>query len=120
MRELRRGFWRWSARPWLAERQPSPPELGPKREQKREKRHDEERDLHYEKERLHDHCSPRTAERFVFFLAPRRLPPLRVDATLGLLQLAAGAAGAHGEDLGQDRERRLSWRVGADVESRGP
>src|SRR5688500_7845100 len=35
---------------WLAERQACPPELRPKREQKREKRDEEEGDLHYEEE----------------------------------------------------------------------
>lgn len=120
MRELRRGLPATSsiARS-LGERQARPLELGPKRQQKREKCHHEDGDLYHQEERLHDHCSTRTGEWFDFFLASRGLGAICVDPAFGLLQLAAGAAGADGEDLGQDRERRLGRRVGADVESRG-
>ncbi len=42
---------------------------------------------------------------------------LDVDALLRLAQRAARTLGAHGEDLREDRERRLRLRVGADVEA---
>ena len=42
---------------------------------------------------------------------------LDVDPLLRVAQRAAAAAGADCEDLGQDRERRLLLRVGADVEA---
>ena len=45
---------------------------------------------------------------------------LDVDPLLRLAQRAALALGADGEDLGEDRERRLVLRVGADVEAAGP
>ena len=44
------------------------------------------------------------------------LADLGVDPLLRLAQRAARAMGAHGEDLGEDRERRLLLRVRADVE----
>src|SRR5918996_4030623 len=45
---------------------------------------------------------------------------LDVDPLLRVLQEAAFAPRAHGKDLGEDRERRLLLRVGADVEAAGP
>ena len=45
---------------------------------------------------------------------------LGVDALRRLAQRAAGAAGAHGEDLRQDRERRLFGRMRAQVEPGRP
>ena len=45
---------------------------------------------------------------------------LGVDPALGVAQEAAGAAGAHREDLAEDRERRLLLALGADVEAAGP
>ena len=49
--------------------------------------------------------------------APSPLAHLDVDPVLRLAQRAAAATRPHGEDLGQDRERRLLLRVGADVEA---
>src|SRR5215204_1871756 len=50
----------------------------------------------------------------------RRRVLLRVDAALGLLEPPAGTAGAHGEDLAEDRQRGLLLRLGADVEPARP
>ena len=48
---------------------------------------------------------------------PRRYLDLDVNPVLRVAQRPAAAAGPYGEDLGQDRERRLLLRVGADVEA---
>src|SRR6266852_1438252 len=45
---------------------------------------------------------------------------LRMDSLLGCLQPAAVAVGADGEDLREDRERRLGLGLGADVEAARP
>ena len=53
-------------------------------------------------------------------IAPSLRRHLDVDPLLRLAQRAAVAGGADGEDLGEDRERRLGLGVGADVEAARP
>jgi hypothetical protein len=44
---------------------------------------------------------------------------VEVDRAARVPQALARPAGAHGDDLGEDRDRRLRRRAGADVEAAG-
>src|SRR5881227_1576542 len=55
----------------------------------------------------------RFASGILFFVCADRLA---VDARLRIPEASAAAAGADGEDLGEDRDGGLGGRVGADVE----